>query len=150
MSGFVGILNLDGAPVDRELLERMTKALAFRGPDEQRIWCGENAGLGHAMLRTTRESLHERQPFQSAMGSWIIADARVDARAELINKLNADPSGNRNVSLATPDVELILAAYERWGDACVDHLLGDFAFAIWDARERRLFCARDQIGRAHV
>ena len=142
----MGILNLDGAPVDRALLERMTQALAFRGPDEQRTWCGENVGLGHAMLRTTRESLHEHQPFQSAGGSWIIADARVDARAELINKLNADPSDNRNVSLATPDVELILAAYERWGDACVDHLLGDFAFAIWDARERRLFCARDQFG----
>lgn len=145
MSGFVGILNLDGAPVDRELLERMTQALAFRGPDGQGIWCGGNVGLGHAMFCVTRESAHERQPFQFGTQSWIIADARVDARAELINKLNEGSPG-RKVSLATPDVELILAAHERWGEDCVNHLLGDFSFAIWDATERRLFCGRDQFG----
>ncbi len=146
MSGYVGILNLDGVPVDRALLERMTQALALIGPDGQAVWCAENVGLGHAMLRVTRESVHERQPFQSGTESWIVADARVDARAELIDKLNAPSPGNCKVSHATPDVELILAAYEQWGEACVDHLIGDFSFAIWDARERRLFCARDHFG----
>ncbi len=146
MSGFAGILNLDGAPVQRELLERMTRALAFRGPDAQEIWCGENVGLGHAMFRATEESLHERQPFQSESGSWIVADARVDARAELISELNAGSPNRPLFSLATPDAELILGAYEKWGESCLEHLLGDFSFAIWDAREKCLFCARDHFG----
>ena len=146
MSGFIGILNLDGAPVDRVLLERMTRSLAFRGPDGQEIWHDENVGLGHAMFRVDRESVNERQPFQSRARTWIVADARMDARTELAEKLNADPAGSHKVSLATPDVEFVLAAYEQWGEACLEHLLGDFSFAIWDARNRRLFCARDPLG----
>ena len=146
MSGFAGIVNLDGAPVQRELIERMTRSLAFRGPDAQEIWCGENVGLGHAMFRATDESLHERQPFQSESGSWIVADARVDARAELVSKLNFASPNRSPFSLATPDSELILGAYLRWGEECLDHLLGDFSFAIWDARNKRLFCARDHFG----
>jgi asparagine synthase (glutamine-hydrolysing) len=59
----------------------------------------------------------------------ITASARIDARDELL-----------------PDAELILHAYEKWGDDCVNHLIGDFAFAIWDDRRRRLFCARDHFG----
>jgi asparagine synthase (glutamine-hydrolysing) len=146
LSGFIGILNLDGAPVDQELLGRMTQALGFRGPDGQAIWCSANVGLGHAMFRAARESVAESQPFEHEHRLWIVADARVDGRSDLIEQLNANPLNNRNVSLATPNVELIVAAYERWGEACVDHLIGDFSFAIWDTLERRLFCARDQMG----
>ena len=146
MSGFAGILNLDGAPVDRNLLDRLTRTLAFRGPDRQQVWCDGAVGLGHTLLRATQESAAERQPFNIGHDLWIVADARVDARAELIDQLNANLPGGRKVSLATPDVELILVAYERWGEACVEHLIGDFSFAIWDGREKRLFCARDQFG----
>lgn len=70
---------------------------------------------------------------------WIAADARIDAREELIAKLPRPPR-NQN------DAELILLAYEVWGEDCVKHLIGDFAFAIWDSRSRRLFCARDHFG----
>jgi asparagine synthase (glutamine-hydrolysing) len=70
---------------------------------------------------------------------WIDADARLDARDELIAKLGGSISTSN-------DAELILRAYEVWGEDCPKHLLGDFAFAIWDNRLRRLFCARDHFG----
>ena len=62
MSGIVGIVNLDGAPVDAELLRQMTEHMAFRGPDAQEIWVNSDVGLGHAMLQTTFEMTEERQP----------------------------------------------------------------------------------------
>lgn len=143
MSGIVGIVHRDGKPADRSLLEQMTGSLAFRGPDAQSVWVQGPAGLGHALLRTTVESNAESQPFTLGAGAWIVADARIDARQELIAALAAD--GHR-VSTDSPDAELILHAYRAWGEACVDHLLGDFCFAIWDAPARRLFCARDHFG----
>jgi asparagine synthase (glutamine-hydrolysing) len=146
MSGFVGILNLDGAPVDRALLERMTRYLAFRGPDAQEIWCDGSVGMGHALLQIASGVGLQKQPAQLGGRLWIVADARIDARAELIEKLKAKSGAAGAISLSTPDAELILHAYDTWGDACVEHLRGDFSFAIWDARERRLFCARDHFG----
>jgi asparagine synthase (glutamine-hydrolysing) len=82
---------------------------------------------------------------------WIVADARIDDRETLAEKL-AIPfqplrgaASLKRAGLVT-DVEFILQAYLKWGSACVEHLLGDFAFAIWDGRKQRLFCARDQFG----
>jgi asparagine synthase (glutamine-hydrolysing) len=146
MSGFVGILNLDGAPVDQLLLERMTQAMAFRGPDALGIRSQGEIGLGHTLLRATREAAHERQPAALDGRLWIVADARVDARAELIASINSRLANRCEVSLATPDAELILHAYDAWGESCLDHLLGDFAFVILDAGNRKLFCARDHFG----
>src|SRR5690349_10811562 len=83
MSGFVGILNLDGAPVDGARLRTMTDFLAFRGPDGRRTWLGGNVGFGHALASTTNESAHECQPFTMDGQTWIVADARIDARTEL-------------------------------------------------------------------
>jgi asparagine synthase (glutamine-hydrolysing) len=68
----------------------------------------------------------------------ITADARIDAREELLAKLKPNQS--------LTDTDLILHAYEAWGEDCVKHLIGDFAFAIWDSRSQRLFCARDHFG----
>ena len=80
MSGIVGIVNLDGAPVDRPLLKEMTDRLSFRGPDAQSVWSERNVGFGHTMLRTTFESEHEHQPFSLDGQVWITADARIDDR----------------------------------------------------------------------
>jgi asparagine synthase (glutamine-hydrolysing) len=146
LSGFVGILNLDGAPVDRTLLERLTRFLAFRGPDAQEVWCDGPVGLGHTLLQIPTGIPLEKQPAQVDGRLWIIADARIDARSELIGKLQGKSQSARPLSLATPDAELILHAYQTWGGSCVEHLLGDFSFAIWDAQEKRLFCARDHFG----
>jgi asparagine synthase (glutamine-hydrolysing) len=143
MSGIVGLMNLDGAPVDGALLASLTQSMALRGPDAQATWAEGAIGLGHALLRTTFESAQEVQPCTLDGAVWITADARIDGRSELIAELRAR---GRAADSSPPDVELILHAYAAWETACVEHLIGDFAFAIWDARRRRLFCARDQIG----
>jgi asparagine synthase (glutamine-hydrolysing) len=140
MSGIVGIVNFDGAPIDRALLTRLTQSMAFRGPDAQQIITTGNTGFGHTMLRTTFEAGNEQQPLTFDGKLWLTADARLDGRDELIAKL-----GKR---FATPptDAELILHAYEAWKENCVAHLIGDFAFAIWDSTRDRLVCARDHLG----
>ena len=143
MSGIAGLLHLDGSPVDVTLLRRMTGTLAFRGPDAQDVWTSGPVGFGHTLLRTMDESAREHQPLSFDGQVWITADARVDARAELVAKLGA---AGRCAVLTAPDVELILHAYHAWGEDCVQHLLGDFSFAIWDAPQRKLFCARDHFG----
>jgi asparagine synthase (glutamine-hydrolysing) len=143
VSGIVGIVNFDSEPVDPILLERMTNFLDFRGPDSKSTWIDGAAGLGHTLLRTTDESQHEQQPFTLDGKIWIVADARIDARGELVEKLTAK---GRVASLDRPDVELILHAYHVWGHESLQHLLGDFAFGIWDGPLRTLFCARDQMG----
>ena len=143
MSGFVCILHGDDAPVERALLQSFTDFLSFRGPDAQEIWLDGAIGMGHALLRTTYESKNERQPASIEGRYRIVADARLDAREELIDKLQG--SGRVGCSKA-PDCDLILHAYAEWGTACVDHLRGDFSFAVWDAPHKQLFCARDHFG----
>ncbi|OLE97050.1 MAG: hypothetical protein AUG75_12860, partial [Cyanobacteria bacterium 13_1_20CM_4_61_6] len=100
-------------------------------------------GLGHAMLRTTHESQSEHQPASLDERFWITADARLDARTELLQELKRR---GHETQPGTPDSELILHAYAAWGPDCVDHLQGDFSFGIWDARNKQLFCARDHFG----
>ncbi len=143
MSGICGVVNLDGAPADRERLREMTHSLAFRGPDGQDCWAGGRAGLGHTMLGTTFEAIGEHQPASLEGKIWITADARIDGRAELVARLRAK---GREVGAGATDAQLILHAYQAWGEECVTHLLGDFAFAIWDAPRAKLFCARDHFG----
>ena len=141
MSGIVGIYYLDGRPVEREHLGRMVDILAHRGPDGADVWCEGSVGLGHRMLWTTPESLLEKLPFANR-GNVITADARIDNRDELISALSLDDRPAEKIT----DSQLILAAYEKWGESCPEHLLGDFAFAIWDGRKQILFCARDHFG----
>lgn len=146
MSGICGIWNLESERVDAVLLRRMTESMAFRGPDAQNMWIGQPdgaIGFGHTLLKTTYESEHEQQPMTLDGRLWIVADARVDAQDELISKLNAR---GEQVTRGVTDVELLLRAYRVWREECVEHLLGDFAFAVWDAERRKLFCARDQFG----
>jgi asparagine synthase (glutamine-hydrolysing) len=143
MSGIAGILNLDGRPADPELLGQMSLAVAHRGPDETLRWTQGPVGFAHCQLRTTPESLGEHQPLTLEDGRYAITcDGRVDNRPELIAALRDQAP----VSDATTDAELLLRAYRRWGDRCLEHVVGDFAFAIWDAPRRQLFCARDVMG----
>jgi asparagine synthase (glutamine-hydrolysing) len=137
------MIGRDGAPVDRPLLRSLTHYLSSRGPDAREVWVNGQAGFGHTLLRTTNEAVAERQPATMDGRFTIAADARIDCRAELLASLAA---AGRKVRPAAPDSELILHAYAAWGEACVGHLLGDFAFAIWDARRKTLFCARDHFG----
>jgi asparagine synthase (glutamine-hydrolysing) len=146
VSGFVGLANAGGAPVDRRLLEHLTDAMAYCGPDGRDTWAGESAGLGHALLSPTSELGRrdaERQPSTLDGKTWIAADARIDARPELARDLRA---AGREVAADAPDWQLVLHAHAVWGVRCPEHLLGDFAFAIWDSERRELLCARDHFG----
>jgi len=119
MSGFVAIVNLDGAPVDRGLLCRMAALLAFRGPDTQRVHVANHAGLGHALLRIPNESERDEQPFTLDGRRWMVADARVDGREDLIAALSA--RDQEACATDVPDVELLFRAYHAWGEECVGH-----------------------------
>src|ERR1700676_4116014 len=105
----------------------MMQCIRYRGPDGSGTWTLGPVGLGHQQLCTTPESLSERQPLQSQDGKLCLtADARVDNRAELQADLEA-----HGVRLRTDtDAELILGAYEGWGEDSPVHILGDFAFAL--------------------
>jgi asparagine synthase (glutamine-hydrolysing) len=121
----------------------MTDTLSHRGPDAQGVWTEGSVGLGHRKLEVTPESTADAQPRTWHGGELAItADARIDNRDDLIKTLHL---GERLRSPIT-DSEVILGAYEKWGASCPEHLVGAYAFMIWDAIERRLLCVRDHLG----
>src|SRR5262245_47171197 len=143
MSGIAAIYNLDGRPVDPQLLKRMTDAIAHRGPEGINHWIKGSVGLGHCMLQTTPESWHEKQPVIDETGELCLTlDGRVDNREELKVALEAKGARLRDDT----DAELVLKAYEVWTENSAEKILGDFAYVIWDGRRRQLFCARDSVG----
>lgn len=145
MSGIVGIVNLDGKPVSRELLLSLTESLSFRGPDGNNIWIKDSVGLGHALLKTNQEP-STASPLTLDGKTYLTAHARIDDRQTLTSKLAEHVSDLSCAADTNCDEHLILLAYKTWGKDCVSHLIGDFSFALWDAEKRLLFCARDQIG----
>lgn len=143
MSGICAILRLvESAPAEAETLAPILAGLAARGPDGSAVRTDGPAALGHALLATTPEAKNETMPLAHAeTGCLITADVRLDNRDALIASLGLDPAGR-----VIGDGALILAAYLKWGMDCPEHLLGDFAFVIWDPRSHRLFAARDKVG----
>jgi asparagine synthase (glutamine-hydrolysing) len=143
MSGLAGIYHLDGRPIDPTLLERMTRLVAHRGPDVSDCWVKGPVGIGQVMLQTTPESLFERQPWLDESGAVCLAlDGRIDNREDLILALTT-----AGIHLRTnTDAELMLRAYQHWGEHCPKHVIGDFALVVWDGHRRQLFCARDILG----
>lgn len=131
--------NLDGAPIDPEVLAGAIGCVAHRCPDGNWTWSDGPVALAQADLAT----LPEDRPGEPLVhGPFrIAADCRVDNRAELRRALpDADLRSD------APDAAYILAAYAAWGDACVERIIGDFAFVIWDGARRRLCAARDLSG----
>lgn len=145
MSAIAVIYNLDGRPAASDEMQTILHTLAHRGDDDHGLWQDGNIALGHRMRWTTPESLHERLPFRLAETSSVITcDARIDNRDDLISQLAFSKPTDE-----ITDSEIILRAYEKWGEDCLPKLLGDFVFAIWDARQGKLFCARDPLGIKH-
>ncbi|NOX60440.1 MAG: hypothetical protein GXP42_00595 [Chloroflexi bacterium] len=143
MSGIFGFFDKDGATVDPALLETMRRAMAYWGPDGGGVWRRGPCGLGHLLLYNTPQALHERMPRSVAHGQLAItAEARLDNRDELCDYFGIA----RNQRERIPDGDLILLAYDRWGEDCLNHLFGDWSFAVWRPDERRLFLARDHHG----
>jgi asparagine synthase (glutamine-hydrolysing) len=121
----------------------MQQAMAYWGPDGTRIWHSDPVGMGFLSLHSTPESIFEIQPALSGDKRLAItASARLDNREYLCSCL--DIPGELRAS--TPDSVIIMKSYEKWGEDCVNHLLGDWSFALWDGRKKQLFIARDQNG----
>ncbi len=138
MSGFVGLWNLDGRPVDPPILSAMGQALAHRGPDGERQAVLGAVGLAHRHLWVTPEEVGERQPLEGPRGTLLVLDGRIDNREELMEPLGLPAQAS--------DAACVLAAYQTWGEAAVPRLEGDFAFAVYHPARQCLLLARDAIG----
>ena len=142
MSGIAAIVHLDNSPVDNTVPAAAAAAMARRGPDAQRTHTSGSIGLAHAALITTPEAVNEHQPV-------CLNHCRITADVRLDNRDSLWPHFEHNqlpLKKEAGDATYILAAYLLWGEACVDYLLGDFAFAIWDEARHKLFAARDHFG----
>ncbi len=142
MCAITGILNAAGRPVSKEVLQRMVRVLRHRGPDESGIHVDGPLGFGHARLSIIDLSSGQ-QPMSADNGQyWITFNGEIfnylEIRAELEKK------GHRFATRS--DTEVILRAYIEKGEDCVKDFNGQWAFAIWDGRLRRLFLSRDRIG----
>jgi len=142
MSAIGGVLRFDGGAVSRHDLERLANALRRHGPDQSAMVVGESIGLVHALMRMTPQDRFDRQPWQGASGSLITADLRLDNRDDWLDRLAVTPQ----VAAGWPDSRVLLAAWEKLGDAVWPMLRGPFAVAIWDPRNRILTLARDHLG----
>lgn len=125
------------------VLERMAAGLSFRGPDATQVWTRPDAGFCFALLRTGPAPQSSGQPCTLDGKLWLLGDIRLDGRADLQRQLErgGDPLPRR-----TTDEELVLRAWRQRGEACLESLLGDFSFALWDEEARELFCVRDFVG----
>ena len=106
------------------------------------MWRSDDAGLVHLALDTTPQSVNETQPaLYEPAGTAIVFDGRLDNRADLLRELHV-----RELHQGSPDSQIVGALFARHGTDCPRHMVGDYAFAIWQRRERRLFCARSPLG----
>lgn len=143
MSAIYGLVHLDGTPVQESGLECITRALLPFGPDGGGVWIRGHVALGQRLQCFTPEDRLERQPLTGAEGNCVlIADARIDNRAELAEELGIASAETGQM----PDSAWILRAWEKWGRECAAHLVGAFAFAIYDLRENTVFLARSGMG----
>jgi asparagine synthase (glutamine-hydrolysing) len=142
MCGFAGILHLDGRPVDRDLLERMTEVLHHRGPDDAGYLLDGEVGLGFRRLSII-DLGGGHQPMGNEDGTvHVVFNGEIYNFKSLRSELTALGHVFRSVS----DTEVIVHGYEAWGDEVVTRLNGMFAFAVWDRPRRRLLLARDRFG----
>lgn len=143
MSAIVGIYHLNDEPINIEQGRNVMKALQKFPADDVRTWHNENVFLGCHAQWITPESVGEQLPFYDYEKQLAItADAIIDNRLELFERLHIDRSQRKDI----PDSMLILLAYEKWGEEAPKYLEGDFAFMIWDERQRQFFGARDFSG----
>jgi asparagine synthase (glutamine-hydrolysing) len=142
MSAIGGVFNFHGKPVNPDLLSRLWMGLSDRGPDGGDVVLDGAVGLCYRAFHTNRESRLENQPFVSRDGCVLVFDGRVDNRAELITRIgDLHPEGR-----IITDVEIVMAAFRKWGDDFAEQIVGEFALALWDPRNRRLLLGRDHIG----
>jgi len=145
MCGIAGKLYFQGdRRVEEDELRAMTDAVAHRGPNGEGFWTEGSVGLGHRRLAIIDLRAIAAQPMSNEDGSvWITFNGEIYNFKELREELEAKGHFFRTNS----DTETIVHAWEEYGRACVERLRGMFAFALWDAKRRTLFLARDRVGK---
>ena len=140
MCGIVGIALLEGTLPAADARRSALDNLARRGPNGQGEWADGGVWLGHRRLAVLDPSLAGSQPMVSASGRFVtIFNGEIYNHLEIRQEFSLNWRG-------TSDTETLVESYARWGEACLDKLIGMFAFAVWDRVERRLFLARDRLG----
>lgn len=141
MTAILGLVTF-GQKLESSALESASDAMShFSAEPCYYSHAEENVIFSARLTRCTPASLHDKQPWRNiASGNIIVSDSRLDCREELADKLYIHQPAT------TPDSQLILTAYDKWGENCTSHLSGDFVFSIWDSRRKVLFFARDHIG----
>ena len=140
MSVQFGKWNFNGQPPTKEQFEKAASILAAYGPDSNHTYSNGGVRILYRALQTTKESRRETQPHVSPSSAVLTWDGRLDNRTELIRGLH------NSVRLASPDVAIAAAAYERWGTNCFGKLIGDWALSIWNPHNRSLILAKDPVG----
>jgi asparagine synthase (glutamine-hydrolysing) len=143
MSGIFGIVRFDGTPVEAEQLARMATAMKPWGRNAITTEVDRSAGFGQALTHATPEDVHTTMPWR-----WMERDVMVTAAGRLDNR--GDIERQLGISdadaAAMADTEVMINAYQKWGEDCAAHLFGDWCLASWDEGARRLFLARDHHG----
>lgn len=145
MCGIAGVFSLNQKEgIDKKVLVAMTEILKHRGPDGEGYYVDGRVGLGHRRLKIIDLSNKARQPMANEDETvWLVFNGEIYNFLELRKELEQKGHNFRSHS----DTEVVVHAYEVWGENCVTHLRGMFAFAIWDRRQKKLFIARDRVGK---
>src|SRR6516225_7932814 len=143
MCGITGIFDYRGrGDPDRCLLRRMTSVLSHRGPDGDGFYCAPGIGLGHRRLAIIDLSGGDQPLFNEDGTVCVVFNGEIYNFQDLMAEL----STLGHVFRTRCDTEVIVHAWEEWGEACLEHFNGMFAFALFDERRETLFLARDRLG----
>ncbi len=142
MTGICGIWHRDGRDASADC-SRMRRALKVYGPYREGAWDGGPISLGLQLYRMLPEDRFDKQPLAGGGGRFVlVADVRLDNRSELAAELGWSSERTRTAA----DADYVLAAWEKWQDASLDKLIGDWALAVWNAEKHTLTLARDMMG----
>src|SRR5262245_9252955 len=143
MTALAGLWRFDDRPDASDGCARMLAVQEMYGPHHCAQWSDADVALGRRLMRVLPEDVSDRQPLIGGGGRYVlVADVRLDNRDELTEVLRIPAPQARNLC----DAAILLAAIERWEEFCLKHLIGDYAFAVWDRASRRLLLARDPLG----
>ena len=143
MTAVAGLWRFDGRPDASQGCARMLASQEFYGPHARAQWSNGGVALGRQLMRVLPEDAFDRQPLIGGGGRYIlIADIRLDNRDELTEALQIHGSEAGGLC----DAAILLAAVERWDASCLEHIIGDYAFALWDSVRRCLLLVRDPLG----
>jgi asparagine synthase (glutamine-hydrolysing) len=144
MCGIVGKVDFSGKPVEKALLKRMADTIVYRGPDDEGFYSAPYIGLGQRRLAIIDLRSEAAPPLSNEDGSaWVVFNGEIynfkELRGDLMER------GHRFRTEC--DTEVIVHLYEEYGVECLHRMRGMFAFAVWDARKKLLFAARDRVGK---